>query len=270
MVDRLIKEVGFGWAMRISAFLILALLIIAILTVTTHNPPKFQPITWKRMTTPFTEFPFLCLTIGLLLFTFGVYVPIDYISVEAAAAGVDANLVLYLIPILNAGRYVCYYYKDNVCLYMNVSMLTDVLFSLFGRLFSGFAGDKWGRFNVFVTVCYLTAIFTLGLWIPASTTGSRIAFATLFGFMSGAYVALLPALVLQISPPTEIGFRTGLVFLACSFGGLTTNPISGAILERSTGWLGPKIYAGIFCLAGTTFVLAARISRTGWKLKVIF
>ncbi|PTB53442.1 hypothetical protein M431DRAFT_89501 [Trichoderma harzianum CBS 226.95] len=245
MVSRLIDEVGFGWSMRISAFLILVLLIVAILTVKTHNPPKFQPITVKRMVTPFTEFQFFCLAMGLLLFTFGLYTPINYISVEAAAAGMDPNLVLYLIPILNAG-------------------------SLFGRVFSGYAGDKWGRYNVFVTVCYLAGIFVLGLWIPASSTAARIAFATLFGFFSGAYVALIAALVVQVSPPSEIGFRTGLVFLASSIGGLTTNPISGAILERPIGWLGPKIFAGVFCIAGTTFVLAARIHKTGWKLRAVF
>lgn len=104
MVRRLIDEVGFGWAMRISAFLILALLIVAILTVTTHNPPKFQPITLRRMLTPFTEFQFSYLAMGLLLFTFGLYVPIDYVSVEAAQAGMDPDLAQYLVPILNAGR----------------------------------------------------------------------------------------------------------------------------------------------------------------------
>ncbi|KAK1243447.1 hypothetical protein MKX07_004075 [Trichoderma sp. CBMAI-0711] len=245
MVRRLIDEVGFGWAMRISAFLILALLIVAILTVTTHNPPKFQPITLKRMITPFTEIQFSCLAMGLLLFTFGLYVPIDYVSVEAAQAGMDPNLAQYLVPILNAG-------------------------SLFGRVFSGFAGDKWGRYNIFVSVCYLAGIFVLGLWIPAATDGARIAFATLFGFMSGAYVALIAALVVQISHPSEIGFRTGLIFLASSVGGLTTDPISGAILEKPIGWLGPKIFAGILCIVGTSFVLAARIHRTGWKLRVVF
>ncbi|KAL6898522.1 MFS general substrate transporter [Trichoderma evansii] len=245
MVTRLIKEVGFGWAMRICAFLILGLLIIAILTVEAFNPPKFQPITMKRMVAPFTEVQFACVCMGLLLFTFGLYVPINFISVEAAAGGMDPNLVLYLIPILNAG-------------------------SLFGRILSGFAGDKFGRYNVFITVCYLASIFVLALWIPAATTGARVAFAAIFGFFSGAYVALIAALVVQISPASEMGFRMGLSFFVLSFGGLTTNPISGAILEGPLGWLGPKIFSGVFCLAGTTFVLAARINQTGWKLKVVF
>ncbi|KAK1239871.1 hypothetical protein MKX08_007313 [Trichoderma sp. CBMAI-0020] len=245
MVTRLIQEVGFPWAMRICAFLILGLLIIAILTVNAFNPPKFQPITLKRMVAPFTEFQFTCVCVGLLLFTFGLYVPINFVSVEAAAGGVDPNLVLYMVPILNAG-------------------------SLFGRIFSGFAGDRFGRYNVFVTVCYLASVFVLALWIPAATTAARIAFAAIFGFFSGAYVALIAALVVQISPATEMGFRMGLSFFVLSFGGLTTNPISGAILEGPLGWLGPKIFSGVFCVVGTTFVFAARIKQTGWKLNAVF
>jgi MFS family permease len=145
-----------------------------------------------------------------------------------------------------------------------------ILFSLFGRIFSGFAGDRFGRYNIFITVCYLAGIFVLALWIPADTTGARVAFAAIFGFFSGAYVALIAALVVQISPPSEMGFRMGLSFFVLSFGGLATNPISGAILERPIGWLGPKLFSGIFCLAGTTFVLVARIHQTGWKLKAVF
>lgn len=143
-------------------------------------------------------------------------------------------------------------------------------FSLFGRAGSGFVADKMGRYNIFIIVCYLTGIWILALWIPAATTGARIAFAALFGFFSGAYVALIPALVVQISPFTEIGFRTGLVFFACSFGGLTTNPISGAILEQNSGWLGAKIFAGVFCLVGTCFVLVARMHHTGMHFRSVF
>ena len=142
--------------------------------------------------------------------------------------------------------------------------------SLFGRAGSGFAGDKIGRYNVFIIVCYLTGVWILALWIPAVNDGARIAFAALFGFASGAYVAILPALVVQISPMSEIGFRVGLSFLACALPGLTTNPIGGAILERTSSWVEPKVFAGVMALAGTTFVLAARIKATGWKLTAVF
>jgi len=245
MVTRLIRQVGYGWAMRICAFMILGLLIVANLTIRANHPPRPQKITRAQLAKPFRETEFLLVACGFFCFTFGMFVPINYLPVQALEAGMDKDLVLYLIPILNAT-------------------------SLFGRIFSGVMGDKLGRYNIFVVVCYATAIWILALWIPSSTTGGIIAFAALFGFFSGAYVSLIAPLVAQISPLPEIGFRTGLVMFISSISGLTTNPINGAILDTSTGLLGIKIFSGVFCVVGTTFILFARIYRTGLKLNVIF
>ena len=139
--------------------------------------------------------------------------------------------------------------------------------SVFGRLGSGFVSDIVGRYNVFAFVCYLTGILALALWIPAANDAARIAYAVLFGFSSGAYVALIGALVVQISPWQEIGFRTGIIFAFTSIPGLVTNPISGAILG-SNNWVGPKVFAGVFSLAGASFILMTRIRGTGFKLAV--
>ncbi|CAG9975608.1 unnamed protein product [Clonostachys byssicola] len=245
MVSHLIEKVGYGWAMRICAFLILFLLIVANLTVRAFHPPRPQPMTRAQMVKPFHELEFLFLLGGFFCFTYGIFVPINYLPVQALAAGMSNDLAQYLIPILNAA-------------------------SLFGRLFSGFMGDKIGRYNIFVVVCYLSGIWILALWIPDTSNPALIAFAVLFGFCSGAYVSLIAPLVMQISPLPEIGFRTGLVFLISSIGGLTTNPINGAILEAPLGFTGIKIFSGIMCLAGTTLILIARIHRTGFKVLVVF
>lgn len=245
LVTHLIRQVGFGWAMRICAFLILALLIVANLTVRSFHAPSPQKITGAQLRKPFTEPDFLFLAAGFFCFTYGIFVPINYLPLQALSDGMDPNLVQYLVPILNAA-------------------------SLFGRLFSGFMGDKIGRYNIFVVVCYLSGIWILALWIPGSSDAALIAFAVLFGFSSGAYVSLIAPLVMQISPMSEIGFRTGIVFFISSIGGLTTNPINGAIMDGAIGWAGIKIFSGVFCLVGTTFVFAARVRRTGWKLLVVF
>ncbi|GKT93787.1 major facilitator superfamily transporter [Colletotrichum tofieldiae] len=245
MVTRLIKSVGYGWSMRICAFMILGLLIVANLTVKAIHPPRPQKLTRKQLLRPFKEFEFVCVVVGFFLFTYGIFVPINYIQVQALEAGMDPNLAQYLVPMLNAG-------------------------SLFGRIGSGILGDKIGKYNIFVVVCYLTSIWMLALWIPANTDAALIAFAVLFGFCSGAYVSLIAPLIAQISPIQEIGFRTGITFFTNSIGGLTTNPINGAILAGSGGWVGIKVFSGVFCIAGTTFILAARIHRTGWKLIAAF
>lgn len=113
----------------------------------------------------------------------------------------------------------------------------------------------------------------MALWLPsgAHTDSAHIAFAVLFGFFSGAYVTLIAGLVAQISPMKEIGFRTGLVYMVASFGALTTSPIAGAILDgEKGGWHGVKIFSGVFCIAGTVFVIWARVYKVGWKLSVVY
>ncbi|KAK1590515.1 major facilitator superfamily transporter [Colletotrichum navitas] len=245
MVTRVIKSLGFPWAMRICAFIILALLIIANLTIKAFHPPRPQKFSRGQLLSPLKEFEFACVVIGFFLFTYGIFVPINYIQVQALAAGMDPDLAQYLISMLNAG-------------------------SLFGRIASGILGDKIGKYNIFVLVGFLTPIWMLALWIPAKTDGAIIAFAVLFGFCSGAYVSLVAPLIAQISPIQEIGFRTGIVLFANAIAGLTTNPINGAILSGSGGWVGIKIFSGVFCLAGTTSILAARVHRTGWKLMTAF
>ncbi|KAH8652162.1 major facilitator superfamily domain-containing protein [Xylariales sp. PMI_506] len=249
MVPRLIASVGYGWAMRTSAFVILALLLVAIATV---RPRKaVGGASWAHkagkpdLAAPFKEIGFVCTAIGAALLTFAIFIPIDYLPVQAMEeVGMSPDLAQYLLAILNAG-------------------------SLFGRLLSGWASDKIGRFNGFIISCYLSCIFILGLWIPGRSQSAIIAFAALFGFSSGAYVGLLGALVAAISPLQEIGFRTGLIFLGNSVGGLTTSPIAGAILEHS-GWTDLKIFSGVLCFVGTTVVLAARLHLTDYKLIAAF
>ena len=128
-----------------------------------------------------------------------------------------------------------------------------------------------GAYNIFGVVCYLAGILILALWIPATGNAAIIVFAVLFGFSSGAYVALAAALVVKISPFPQIGYRIGLIFLFASVSGLTTNPIAGAILSHNHGsYVGMKVFAGVLLLAGTTLVFAARLKQTGMRLMASF
>ncbi|KAF7595514.1 hypothetical protein BBP40_005850 [Aspergillus hancockii] len=246
MVTHLINSVGFGWAMRSVAFLILFLLIIANFTVRCRVPPQPQKVTAQDLSRPLRE-PLSLLVMGAYaLLTFGIYIPINYLVVSATAQGMSVELSQYLVPILNAA-------------------------SFFGRLGTGLVADKLGRYNIFVSVCAATGILILALWIPASSNAASIVFAAFFGFFSGSYVSLSPALIAQISPPKEFGYRNGLLFLAAAIPGLTTSPIAGAILARNDGsFTGMKVYGGVLTLAGTALVIVARLMKTGPKLWVKF
>lgn len=246
MLSRMFDTVGYGWAMRTSAFLILALLTVANLTLRSRQTQASRRslprgLIWR----PFGELPFVLLLTGLFLVPFGLYLPIDYLPVASIGAGMSRELAQNLVAFYNAA-------------------------SLIGRFSSGFISDKLGRFNVFISASFISGMLILGMWIPARTDSVSIAFSVLFGVFSGAYISLMAALVAQISPLEEVGYRNGLTFLFSSVGGLTTSPIAGAILQTPGGWTGLKLFAGVFMVAGTSFILAARVARVGFKLSVVF
>ncbi|KAJ5553360.1 monocarboxylate transporter [Penicillium frequentans] len=245
MVSRLIDEIGYGWAMRVAAFLILVLLVITILTVQSRVPPRPRAMSREALLRPFKEVKMVLVILGFVFLTFGIFIPIDYLVVQAMSAGMSSYLAQYLVSMLNAA-------------------------SLFGRMSAGIFSDKIGHYNILVSACFLAGILVLALWIPATSNAAIIVFACTFGFASGAYVSLAAALVVKISPFPEIGYRTGLLFLCSSFSGLTTNPIAGAILQHDEGsYTGMKIFSGVFLMVGSVAVLAARLSHTGleWKAK---
>lgn len=164
---------------------------------------------------------------------------------SALKQGMSHNLANYLVPILNAA-------------------------SIFGRILPGILADRVGRFNVMIATTAFSTVLVLAIWLTAHSNAPIIVFCILFGFSSGAFVSLGPALIAQISPIREIGVRSGTFFLCVSLAGLTGNPIGGALLGRNNGdFLYLQIFCGVSMFAGTCFYIASRYVQAGFKLKVI-
>lgn len=141
--------------------------------------------------------------------------------------------------------------------------------SIFGRIIPGYIGDKVGRFNMMVLITYASGILVFALWIPGTGNTPTIIFAALYGFTTGAFVSLIPALTAQISDIRQIGVRNGAMFAVVSIAALTGNPIGGALVSKyNGGYMGLQIFAGSTIMAGSTAFLAARWALSGGKLKV--
>ena len=245
LVQRLIPRIGFPWAMRVAAFLILGMLILANLTVKSRIPPSPRPFRFMDFVAPLYEIPFTLIVLASFFFFFGIFLPFNYIILEApVVAGMSPDLASYLLAILNAA-------------------------SIFGRTIPGYFADRYGRFNVMIIMSYFSAILVLALWLPATTNAPIIVFAALYGFGSGAFVSMAPALIAQISDIRQIGIRTGTMFAIISVAALCGNPIGGALLAREGGgFLHLQIFTGIVMLVGSTGFVAARWSLVRWELKV--
>lgn len=104
LVKHLIPRVGFPWTMRICAFLVLGLCIIANLTVKSRIPPQRKKFGRADLVRIFKDPAYLLTTTACWLFFLGVFVPFTFIVVHAVRFGVSMRLAPYLVSILNAAR----------------------------------------------------------------------------------------------------------------------------------------------------------------------
>lgn len=119
-----------------------------------------------------------------------------------------------------------------------------------------------------IATAYLSAILVLALWIPARANVPIILFSALYGFSSGAFVSLAPALIAQISDIRQIGMRTGIMFAVISLAALTGSPIGGALQAREGGkYLTLQVFCGVMMIAGSTVFVLARVSLAGLGIK---
>ncbi|KAJ0414074.1 MFS general substrate transporter [Aspergillus carlsbadensis] len=243
VVTRLLPRIGFPWTMRICAFIFLVLLCIPLVVLEPRLRPKPQPWEFRAFLRPLNEPAFLATTLGLAVFAWGMFIPFNFIVLEAQSHGMSSSLANYLIAILNA-------------------------VSIFGRIVPGWLGDRIGRFNIAIACTGLSAVLALALWIPASTNALSITFAALFGFSSGTFVSITPALIQQLSAVHNVGIRIGSCFAIMSLATFTGNPIAGALIEHDGGeYLYAKIFSGVAMAVGCLLLLGSRTIQVGlhWK-----
>lgn len=267
MIGRMIPTIGFPWTIRTAAFIILALQIIAIFTLRPRTKPVPKRMPVGRFAAPFRELPFIMMLIGFFLLTYGIFVPITYLAVQGfQEAHLSEEMAQYLVAIFNAARLATP--SSHPLKHRSAEPLTiHPSYSLFGRLFAGYSADKLGPWNIFIVFCTLSGISGFAVWIPAKSPSIVIGFTIMFGFVSGAFIGLLGAVVVAVSPIPEMGYRMGILFLAMSIPALTLAPIGGAILAHAEdAWLSMKVFSGVMCLTGSAFVLVARLLYTDMKL----
>lgn len=106
--------------------------------------------------------------------------------------------------------------------------------SFLGRLLGGLAADKTGPANAVYPMTILSGLFCLGMWAVTSSIPALISFVILFGFCSGVFIAVLPAIVAQITPAASLGGRVGAFYSVCAIAQLVGSPIGGALIRKTT------------------------------------
>ncbi|KAF2967510.1 hypothetical protein GQX73_g6069 [Xylaria multiplex] len=245
LMSHLIPKIGFPWTVRILGFIVLLFCGVASFTVKSRLPPRPKPFHFVELVKPFSELRFALVVVASFFFFWGLYLPFNYLNIQAQQQGVNPTLIPYLLPIVNA-------------------------VSIPGRIIPGILADRIGRFNMMIIIAALSSIVTLALWVPGNTTATTIAFGAVYGFTSGAFISLAPAVIAQISDIRQIGARSGVLLFVSSLGALTGSPVGGAIVTAQNGkYLGLKLFTGITIGFAAVFLVLARAAQVKFRIAKI-
>ncbi|KAK4189131.1 major facilitator superfamily domain-containing protein [Podospora australis] len=246
-LKQLIPKIGFPWAVRTMAFLMLGTFLISLSVMKPRAglpPRKSGPL----INTAALKDPAFAMWLLAVFFTFiGLYIPFFYVEKYALHIGLSPDLAFYMLIVMNAG-------------------------SVPGRIAPSIIADKIGNLSVMIPAVLLSGIISLA-WIKAETEGGLIAAALFLGLASGSIQAVLPANVPALCPDLSmLGTNLGMTMFASGLGLLIGSPVAGAILDRQTTAGGPEVYwgaltfAGITVIVGSVLLVVVRVIKVGFAV----
>jgi MFS family permease len=156
--------------------------------------------------------------------------------------------------------------------------------SALGKVFLGYIADRYGRLNTLLVCTILSAIATLGLWLPSTMSVEEEkakvlfgVFSIFYGIFAGAYVSLFPTALVELFGVQSFSSVNGFLYMLRGVGSLVGTPAAGALLR---GGSEPSLVLGyekLSSMVGTLMAGAAiamfwvRVESTGihaWKWRV--
>ncbi|MCJ1473385.1 hypothetical protein MMC13_002036 [Lambiella insularis] len=241
---RLIDQLGFGWSVRVLAFVALTTLLIPISVMKMRvKPPKARSlIDWSAL----RDYEWGLYTIATFIGFTGLAVVLFYVSFYAADLGItDTNLAFYIVPIFNAA-------------------------SCFGRVLPNALADKTGPFNIIVPGTAIFGVLAMCM-IAVKSVAAYVVLGILLGFFSGLYIALPPICFVALTKDkTKLGSRMGMSYSICAFGMLAGGPGGGNLLGKvdPLNWTGLWVYGGVMCCVSSLLYATLRVAKYGPKLNV--
>lgn len=239
-------RVGFGWATRVIAFVLLALSAVPVAFMKTRVPPSGR----KRalIDTDALRDPAFVLFVAASFFMFlCLYTAFFYIQLFDELHGLSSSqFAPYTVTLLNVG-------------------------SVFGRLIPNYLADRVGSVNMCLLCAVASAVLSYG-WLGVHNLGGLVVFALLYGGFSGGIVSVTPSAVMTMSPDiSRVGTRMGMTFMLTGVSILLGTPIAGWILGgySEKEWQGVIGYSAAGLTVGTFLYVASRVvlyRRTGEKV----
>ena len=173
--------------------------------------------------------PFWLLFISLMLSCTGLFVPMVHLGPYATDAGYTEAQGVALVSLIGVG-------------------------SLVGRFTIGAPADRIGRLpSLCLMYAGLGAMFML--WSVASAYWVLVLFAVVFGICYGAYVALLPTIVMDLYGPRSVSGIIGCLYTGCGLGTLVGPWLAGVAYDAVGSYQLPILAGAVFSAGAAACVV---------------
>ena len=173
--------------------------------------------------------PFWLLFMSLLLSCIGLFVPMVHLGPYAVDAGYSEAQGVALVSLIGLG-------------------------SLLGRFAVGGPADRLGRMpSLAAMYAGLGAMFIL--WWVAAAYWVLALFAIVFGICYGAYVALLPTIVMDLYGPRSVSGIIGCLYTGCGVGTLLGPWLAGVAYDSLGSYHLPILAGALFSFAAAACVV---------------
>ncbi|KAK0735522.1 major facilitator superfamily domain-containing protein [Apiosordaria backusii] len=244
VIQYLIPQVGFPWAVRCAAFVALFISVVSVLLLRpVLKPRRSGPVfEWDA----FREGPYLLFTLGAFLFFWALFFGSFFINAFAR------NIVGFSTT-------------DSVQLLLITNGMSVVARPITGYLADNYIGPiNMHAFQMFLLGCMFF------FWLAVNSATGLYVFAIFLGFAMGAAQGVFGgALASLLKDPRKMGTRFGMVCTLCAFSSLAGPPTAGAIIDRSNGeYTWACVWAGTIVVLASLTIMSARVAVTGLKLFV--
>jgi len=173
--------------------------------------------------------PFWLLFASLVLSCIGLFVPMVHLSPYATDAGYTQAQGVALVSLIGVG-------------------------SLLGRFTIGAPADRIGRLPSLCAMYAGLGVMFL-LWYAASAYWMLVVFALVFGVCYGAYVALLPTIVMDLYGPRSVSGIIGCLYSGCGLGTLIGPWLAGVAYDTVGGYQLAMLAGAVFSAGAAACVV---------------
>jgi MFS family permease len=123
--------------------------------------------------------------------------------------------------------------------------------------------------NTFIPILCANVVLYF-CWVGVNNVTGLYSWTVVYGLCAAGFQSLFPTAVTSLDDDlSRAGTRLGMAFSTIGFAALVGGPIGGAILSSAGDNYVPAILWGATTTAcGTVLVIAARVCKKGWTLKV--